>query len=257
MKLLIIALILVLQLLFGSASVGAAQQTMTLATNWNLISFWLQPANPAPEAVFTNLIQLGRLVSVFSYEHVGGGNTGVWMRFYPGLPPDRAWLNTLSQVRAGQGYWVNVTRGSTVSLTVTGSVTAARSSGLLPGWNLIGLGNNRRMFWADAFGSLAGGVQGIYAFSPQSKAFTGFNQPVFGPTDLNGNGLVEFGELDWTYTNEARVLRYIDPGQGLWVKVADTTDLAPVLEVEAESDVDPFRPERLRTLGLSQASTRT
>mgnify|MGYP001440864817 CR=1 FL=1 len=203
MKLCVLSLVLFLQLVFASAPVKAAQQTLTLATNWNLISFWVQPSNAAPASVFTNLIQLGRLVSVFSYEYLGGGTTGVWMRFYPGLSPDRKWLNTLSEVRVGQGYWVNLTRGPTVNLSVTGNVTAVRSSPLQPGWNLIGLGNDRRVFWADALGSLAGGVQSLYTYSPAGKAFTGFRQAMFGPADVNGNGHIEFGELDWTYTDES------------------------------------------------------
>lgn len=244
MKLRALILVLFLELLLSGVWVqGATQvQTVTLATNWNLISFYVQPSNAAPAAVFTNLIQLGRLVSVFGYDYASGGTTGVWTRFYPGLSSDRAWLNTLGQVRVGQGYWVNVTRGPTVNLSVTGSVTSVRSSALQPGWNLIGLGNDRRVFWADAFGSLAGGLQSLYGYSPAGKAFTGFSQPVFGPADVNGNGQVEFGELDWTYANEAGALRYIEAGQGVWVKVSDATDVAPVLEVEVESDVDGFAP---------------
>src|SRR5438874_13833063 len=107
------ALVLLVQLtLCSNTPVLGSQstQTLTLATNWNLISFYVQPSNAAPAAVFTNLIQSGRLVSVFSYEY-GGGTTGVWKRFYPGLPANQAWLNTLGQVQVGQGYWVNLTRG--------------------------------------------------------------------------------------------------------------------------------------------------
>lgn len=222
-------------------SVLGAQQTLQLKQSWNLVSLFLQPQDSSVSAVFTNLISQNRLVSVFTYEYVGFPPKGVWKRYYPSQPADRAWINTVTDLKPLQGYWINLTAGTPVSITVTGSVGTNLQVALQPGWNLIGLGNDRDAFWADALGSSAGAVQGMFV-STNGLSFQGFGFPRFLNADINGDGFIAANEFDWVYTNEVGRLRTISPGQGCWVKVGLGIPIGPSLEVEVESDVDPFAP---------------
>jgi hypothetical protein len=231
-------------LVLGSSALRADQQTLQLQQTWNLFSLYLTPSNPAVSAVFSNAIAANRLRSVFTYEHEG--SQGVWKRFYPNLAANRQWLNTLTNLRPYQGYWVNLSTGPPFPVSITGQFsTNLQRVVLQPGWHLIGLGNDQPVFWADGFGSMAGGIQALFVYDVPTLTFHGFRNPQFLNVDVNGDGAVKPNEWGWVYTNvvsEVGAVRTINPGQALWVKVSGPTVCGPALEVEVESDVDPFPP---------------
>jgi len=76
--------------------------TVNLLTGWNLIGYWPQ-ATTTPATAFAALITAGKLQMVTGYE-LGG-------KFYDpnGLP----FLNTLTEIKNGLGYWVKVSSNST------------------------------------------------------------------------------------------------------------------------------------------------
>jgi uncharacterized protein (TIGR02145 family)/uncharacterized repeat protein (TIGR02543 family) len=71
--------------------------TINLKTGWNLIGYWPQETT-TPEAAFASLITAGILEMVTGYE-LGG------KFFDPAGPP---FLNTLTEIKHGLGYWVKL-----------------------------------------------------------------------------------------------------------------------------------------------------
>jgi hypothetical protein len=68
-----------------------------LLAGWNLIAYWPQETQ-IPEDAFAELIDAGVLEMVTSYENGG-------LYFDPNGP---SFLNTLTEVKNGFGYWVKV-----------------------------------------------------------------------------------------------------------------------------------------------------
>lgn len=71
--------------------------TINLKTGWNLIAYWPQNTT-SPELAFSTLISAGVLQMVTGYEQGG-------KYFDPNGPP---FLNTLTEIKNGFGYWVKV-----------------------------------------------------------------------------------------------------------------------------------------------------
>jgi uncharacterized protein (TIGR02145 family) len=70
---------------------------INLTTGWNLVAYW--PAETiTPEVAFAQLISLGVLQTVTGYEQGG--------KFFD--PNGPAFLNTLTEIKNGFGYWVKV-----------------------------------------------------------------------------------------------------------------------------------------------------
>jgi len=140
-----------------------------LYPGWNLISFDVFPSPDAPVEIFSaqNLTTSLEMVTGFQNQ------TGV---FYDpaGLP----FLNTLTQMFAGEGYWVKVTDSGT--LTVYGDpIPDDFTINLLSGWNLIG-------YWLDetttpeaAFAPLisAGILEMVTGYEQGGKFFDPFGLP--------------------------------------------------------------------------------
>lgn len=76
--------------------------SINLLNGWNLIAYWPQNTT-TPAAAFASLISAGKLVMVTGYE--GGGKF-----FDPNGPP---FLNTLTEIKNGFGYWVKVNSNHT------------------------------------------------------------------------------------------------------------------------------------------------
>lgn len=99
------------------------KQSIPLNLGWNLISTYLDLADPSPEAAFADIMP--SLLKVKNIDEV----------FDPTAPPV---FNTLSAVLAGEGYWVNVTQPSLLPLYGRPVNPASTAILLQPGWNLIG-----------------------------------------------------------------------------------------------------------------------
>ncbi|MGD0177219.1 MAG: hypothetical protein ABSC50_10385 [Candidatus Bathyarchaeia archaeon] len=108
--------------------VGATSVSISLVTGWNLVSLPLVPLNTGITSVLNDLITANNLTIVWSYQ--GGG----WKSF---TPPS---TGTLTTMQDGFGYWIYVTRPSTLIILgyviFPGSVPAAYH--LVAGWNLLG-----------------------------------------------------------------------------------------------------------------------
>ena len=126
---------------------GTVTQTFTLQPGWNAIHLEVQPADPAPAAVFAGV----PIDMVWSYfptrsplEFIQNPSDGLWN--VPGwnvwLPPgrtDAAVLTNLFAVQAYQSYLVKITGTSAVTLSVTGAPRYHQIAWQPDGFTLTGL----------------------------------------------------------------------------------------------------------------------
>jgi hypothetical protein len=166
---------------------------ISLAGGWNLISFDVGIENNAPADVFAALIDGGNLVVVTGYG-AGGAN------FYDPTVPD--FLNTLTSIDDGFGYWVKVNNEATLSAEGV-SLGDGFAKDLAAGWNLIGYWLANSQGPADAFAALIDAGNLVVA--------TGY-----------GAGGANF--YDPTVPDFLNTLTSLDNGFGYWVKVNSAVD---------------------------------
>ena len=164
-----------------------------MAGGWNLISFDVGIENNAPADVFAALIDGGNLVVVTGYG-AGGAN------FYDPTVPD--FLNTLTSIDDGFGYWVKVNNEATLSAEGV-SLGDGFAKDLAAGWNLIGYWLANSQGPADAFAALIDAGNLVVA--------TGY-----------GAGGANF--YDPTVPDFLNTLTSLDNGFGYWVKVNSAVD---------------------------------
>lgn len=161
---------------------------ISLNAGWNLISFDVFPNPDAPIEIFSpeNLTTTLEMVTGFQNQ------TGV---FYD--PNGLSFLNTLTQMFGGEGYWVKVETAGT--LTVYGTpVPDDCQINLLAGWNLIGYWPDETTTPEAAFAPLinAGVLEMVTGYEQGGLFFDPFGLPFL-------NTLIE-----------------IKNGFGYWVKVS-------------------------------------
>jgi hypothetical protein len=223
---------------FSTHLAKGAEQTLTLYSGWNLVSFWIEPNNNGVHQVFEGL-PAGRFQRAFGFDG-NAGSAGEWENYISGISPDKSWLNTLAEIKAGLGYWVLLSDGPPVDMTVIGKIAMQDSKVLRTGWHLIGLNNKDSRPWHDLFGPAASSIGSLFSYDSPMEEFFGFESPEFGNIDVNGDGKTDFEEYGWQYGTEYGVLRNIEPGKAYWVHFGQNTTIGPVMEVCMESDVDAW-----------------
>ena len=161
-----------------------------LMENWNLISFDIAIEENVPENVFQGLISDDQLIYVTGFNEDGS------IFFDPNGPP---FLNTLSEIIPGSGYWVKVT-GSQLLEQEGLPIPEDFSIDLNPNWNLIGYWLHESMPPEDAFNELILADNLIYV--------TGFTE--VGAVFYDPTGLPFLNTLTELYN-----------GYGYWVKVIE------------------------------------
>ena len=123
----LLALALAVQAQNREVKMITSTDLISLHAGWNLISLDLIPTPATPEAVFAPLISASNLQMVTGFQNQMG-------KFFDptGLP----FLNTLTQIVAGEGYWVKVTTETSLSVTGT-TISPTFAINLKTGWNLI------------------------------------------------------------------------------------------------------------------------
>ncbi|SPE56909.1 exported hypothetical protein [Verrucomicrobia bacterium] len=190
-------------------------QSIPLYTGWNLISFQVNSSGFTPADIISALgSDSGALIAIWAYDAASAN----WQVFQP--------TNTLSPVVAtlprlypGQGYWIKVSKGTTLQLTGTpwNGVTT-----LVPGWNLVGfpgltVGPSGKTDFASIFRGQLSSVPVIWSFSGGTlQRFVGYDTLALPPiTDLAG----------------------VQPGVGYWVFSTANLTLAstPVITLPPDS----------------------
>lgn len=185
---------------------GLAQQTLTLKPGWNLVSFNVEPTNPATAQVLKNL----------SYSRVLGQSGS----YVPTLP---ASFNSLKELHAGQGYYIYINGSSTVTLRVEGtSQTVNKALPLQAGWNWIGYLPQTAQSVPQALASIQGKYQRVLGttgtYMPSLPAFSTL-------TELQpGQGYLIF-------MNEAATLTYPATGGRLASLAASPQSTCPAVKL--------------------------
>ena len=129
---------------FESRADSTAQ--LTLTNGWNLISLPLQPADTRITTVLASI--RGAYNAVWTYSN------GHWYGFNPSVPG----LDDLTNLEAGQAYWIDMRKIAVLKITGLPPVNAANDlagRNLTPGWNLLGYSSSRSNNASDAFSVMA------------------------------------------------------------------------------------------------------
>jgi len=176
----------------GSTTIAVTEptiQVIDLTAGWNLISPLVTPVVTTTAVVFSPSNMTCTLEMVTGFQNQQGV-------FYD--PNGPTYLNTLTNITSGEGYWLKVENSGTLTLSGT-PFPEDFTVNLLSGWNLIG-------YWLDetttpeaAFAPLinAGILEMVTGYDEGGKFFD-----PDGPPFLN-------------------TLNIIKHGSGYWVKVSD------------------------------------
>ena len=170
--------------------IPAGLDIIPLTAGWNLISTDRTPTDASIEAVFATL-EPGNL------DYITGFDGGV--QFYD--PEGLSFLNSLSALTNGQGYWVRVAEDDTLEVSGA-SLQANYLPALNAGWNIIGFPNAADVAPADYFAD--------FIIDGSLEYVTGFDG---GSTYFDPNGLPFLNSLT-----------ALENGLGYWVKVTEPFD---------------------------------
>ncbi|MCL4785193.1 MAG: carboxypeptidase regulatory-like domain-containing protein [Verrucomicrobia bacterium] len=193
------------------------QQTIPLTVGWNLISFQVGESL-TPIQLASNL-QTNGLLQIWGYDAV----SKTW-QFYKTNTP-----STLSQLHPGRGYWVQVSRAN--SLTLSGPAWSGNVD-LLPGWNLVGFPGltfdpTEQLDLPSIFRAQLGSVPRVWRYDGgSSQRYVGYDSLTV--PALNG-------------------LNAVEPGKGYWVFSLGNLSLAPTpaVALPADSDISPLQLDEL------------
>ena len=194
-------------------AVGAQRDVIPLSAGWNLISLDRAPLDASVDAVMADLAPSNLL-------YVTGFDAGASFYDPAGLP----FLNTLSSLEDGYGYWVKVAADDT--LRVEGaSLPAGFMPALDAGWNLVAYTDALAaapaavfadLLAADALLYVTGFDGGVSIYDPAGLPFlnslsameNGFGYWVktvadFNGMDLDDSGLSDGGAVSGTKANPA------------------------------------------------------
>lgn len=173
------------------------QVTLFLRAGWNLISFPVEPHNPAVLNVLGGLI--GRFTRVLSLDCTRGA-----LSFYPGLPP---YMNSLKEMDGRHGYWIEMTQD--MHLVVSGiRLPPSTPIQLCAGYNLVSFLPDHPMPVSEALQSIAGRYTAVLAFDPERGALSYYPDL---PPGMNSLTQLEPGRGYWIRTTTPATLIYPSP----------------------------------------------
>jgi hypothetical protein len=191
---------------------------ISLMENWNLISFDIAIEDTDPADVFQGLISNEQLVYVTGFTENGS------VFFDPDGP---SFLNTLTEIIPGSGYWLKVMESQTLEQQGV-PIAEDFSIDLNANWNMVGYWLDESMDPEHAFNELIYTDNLIYV--------TGFNE----------NGAVFFDPTGFPFLN---TLSELVNGYGYWVKVIQdvnnfsypeaTGALAKTVDIRKNADIIP------------------
>ena len=173
------------------------QVTLYLRAGWNLISFPVEPHNPAVLNVLSGLI--GRFTRVLSLDCSRGA-----LSFYPGIPP---YMNSLTEMDGRHGYWIEMTQD--MHLVVPGvQLPASAPIQLCAGYNLVSYLPDHPLPVEQALQSIAGRYTAVLGFDPERGALSYYPDL---PPGMNSLTQMEPGRGYWIRMTSPAVLIYPSP----------------------------------------------
>ncbi len=165
-------------------------QSISLVPGWNLISFYLHPADTDITEV------LSSIASHYDLVYAWNASTGLWMKY----DPNAGFGDTLLSLDETMGFWINMNTADT--LEISGSMPDTTTIALYAGWNLVSFPSATNQDLPDAFS--ANGVGSdfslVYAYHAADTA----------------DQWKKF-DLAAPFGNDLTVMA---PGWGYWIKVS-------------------------------------
>jgi len=183
----------VVQVMYQGPSNGGncTVDMIQFSSNWNLISFDVESENNMPEEMFEDQIANNNLIVITGYDEGA-------QYFDPNQP---SFLNTLTSINAGYGYWVKLINQDIVSFSGI-ALNSDYTISLDPDWNLISYWMQESQSIEDAFSGLVNENNLVVA--------TGYDQ-----------GAQYFDPDQPSFLN---TLTTLNNGFGYWVKVNEAVD---------------------------------
>jgi len=179
--------------LTGEITMALQTDAITFMANWNLMSFDIELIENTPEIVFFDFIETANLI------YVTGFVDGEAVFFDPnGL----SFLNTLTALESGNGYWVKVQNADYV-MQEGYPIVSDFSIDLLANWNIIAYWLQESSVPEEAFAELIESDNLIFV--------TGYNED--GATFFDPNGL--------SFLN---TLTALENGYGYWLKLNEAVE---------------------------------
>jgi len=160
---------------------------------WNLVSFDIELLESEPELVFNELIINDNLVNVTGYDENGSN-------FYD--PLGFEFLNTLTSIEQGRGYWVKVNENDDIFHQGI-AIENTFSISIWEGWSIIGYWPASQNVPQEAFSELIENDNLVYA--------TGYDEHGFSFYDPNGLEILN-------------TLTILENGKGYMLKVNESVD---------------------------------
>ena len=152
---------------FTITTPGAAITTIELYQDWNLISpmLYIPPGNRAPDTLLASV--LGNVDIVWGDYNPANGT---WKSYIPSGP------SSLTEMRDGKGYWINMTAADTLNLSALGSELPAPpevppSYNVVEGWNLIGFKSVTSKLASDYLAGIDGKYTVIYGYNADADIY--------------------------------------------------------------------------------------
>jgi subtilisin-like proprotein convertase family protein len=200
---------LIFSLLIFCGNATAINQRIELKSDWNLISFAVQPTNSEVEAVLDEIITNSKFIAIWTYDAA----SETWST-YP-APLDA--IPAIDHIETNKGYWLNVTSATTLTIQ-GGEAMPSGSKSFVAGWNLVGFSANEAKPYDRVFYGVP--VREIWKYDAAAGQFKGVELPASpGPPILE-----DFTELE--------------PCIGYWVYASEPFTLEPFLGTAMEGDKD-------------------
>ena len=234
----VVALTVAMAFAVGAGVADAATKDITLVKDWNLVNTPLEPTAPAIDTVLAGK----GYITAWAWDATAknwkvrvASESGAAIGTYA---TSKGFAN-LTEVHAGQGFWLNMSAAGT--LTVDGTAPANTTSTLVAGWNLVGSKYDQVKSTADIVAAL-----GAAQVKPLSLwKWQGANWAVALPYKTDGTAMADGGAA-YAATKGFATLSAVASTDGYWVNgntSGNPTDTPPeVGKVYKTTDANTYVP---------------
>lgn len=209
-KQLVVALALAMTCAVGVGVANAATKDITLVEGWNLINTPLEPDDAMLDTVLAGQSYISAWVWDASKANwqVRVANEGVNDL---GTYAASKGFATLYKIHSGQGMWVNMTAGDTLTITGTAPTTNTTINPVAKGWNLIGTRSDATKTVAQLVSALGDGAKPLSIWK-----WKGNKWAVALPFNADGTAVTD-GGASYATSKGFDLLADVASTEGYWV----------------------------------------
>ena len=188
-------------------SVLAKTQTIELKAGWNLVALAVEPVDSSSDEIFKSIDDA--FIAVWGFDGINRD----WNTF----PQPLVGASEVTNLEVGKGYWVNVTRSSTLIIESTQELAFGQLN-LYPGWNLVGFTTEQPVSYKTILSDVP--YSQVWGFNTAANQFEGIVLTSGSDTPI---------QEDFTQ---------IEPGKAYWIQVDEQVQVGPELATSMPGDVD-------------------